>query len=83
MPGEALVMWQVGRLRLFPFPGCIHLECGQVWSGCQVSSSGSAAELAALRELGVSVMPVLTFLFALPLCKLSLPSDLLCNARGS
>lgn len=30
----------------------------------EVWSSGSAAELVALRKLGVSVMPVLTFLFA-------------------
>lgn len=80
---EAVVMWQVGRLRLFPFPGYAHLECGQVWSGCQVWYSGSVAELVALRDLGVSFMPVLTFLFALPPCKVSLPSDLLCNARAS
>lgn len=76
-------MWQGGRPLLFPFPGYAHQECGQVRSGCQVWSSGSAAELAALGDLGVSVMPALTFLFVFPPCKVSLPSDLLCNARAS
>lgn len=80
---EALVMWQVGRPHLFTFPGYAHLESGHVWSGGQVWPSGSAAELVALGELGVLVMAVLTFLFALPPCKVSLPSDFLCNTRAS
>lgn len=78
-----LVTWRVGRPRLFPFPGYAHLECGQVRSVCQVWSSGSAAEPAPLRELGVSVMPALTFLFALPPRKVTLLSGLLCNIRAS
>jgi len=67
------VVWQVGRPCPFPFPGYARLECGQVRSGWQVWPSGSAAEPAALRELGASAVPALTFPFALPPCKVSVP----------
>lgn len=57
----------------FPFS---RVHSSGVWSGLVWMSgwsSGSAAGLAALGELGISVMPALTFLFALPPCKVSLP----------
>lgn len=78
----ALLIGQVGGRHLLLFPRHTHLECGQVQSGCQVLSSGSAAELVTLGGLGVSVMPALT-LFTLPPCKVSQPSGLPCNARAS